>query len=138
MGCRFNYKKYNQKLHHTTMENKNNSFTNILIPFQRSCSMLWIWSQKRNCIISKNIVLIFHHSIQHNEASGYFYNTLLLKLVNILVVLIKKRDRKCGLILHGGKIIRKHMQSFNNHIIQFSGKMRNLPLLTLLRHTKWL
>ena len=42
----------------TMMENKNTSFANILIPFR-----------------SKACVFIFHHSVQHDEASGYtFYN----------------------------------------------------------------
>lgn len=42
----------------------------------------------------------------------------LLKLAKILVVLIKKRDRKCGLTFTEG-IIRKYMHSFKNHIIKF-------------------
>ena len=37
--------------------------------------MLWTWSQERDRNISKICVFIFHHSIQHDEASGYnFYN----------------------------------------------------------------
>ena len=37
--------------------------------------MLWTWSQEKDQNISKTCVLIFHHSIQRNEASGYtFYN----------------------------------------------------------------
>ena len=64
----------------TMMENENTSFANISIPFLRSCSyffsyILWTWSQERDRNISETWVFIFHHSIQHNEASGYtFYN----------------------------------------------------------------
>ena len=55
----------------TMMENKNTSFANISIPFLRSCSQHWI----------KICVFIFHHSIQHNEASGYtlYKNRICLK-----------------------------------------------------------
>ena len=42
-------------------------------------------------------------------------NTHRLKSAKILVVLIKKRDRKCGLTLTEAKILRKHMQSYENH-----------------------
>ena len=45
-------------------------------------------------------------------------NTHRLKSAKILVVLIKKRDRKCGLTLTEAKIVRKHMQSYENHITQ--------------------
>ena len=45
----------------------------------------------------------------------------LLKLAKILVVLIKKRYRKCGLTFTEGKIIRKYMHSFKNPIIKFPG-----------------
>ena len=37
--------------------------------------MLWTWSQEKDRNIIKIIVLIFHHSIQHDGVSGYtFYN----------------------------------------------------------------
>lgn len=42
-------------------------------------------------------------------------------VVLILVVLIKKRYRKCGLTFTEGKIIRKYMHSFKNPIIKFPG-----------------
>ena len=62
------------------MENENTSFANISISFLRSCSqhvlsMLWKLCQERDRNISKSCVFIFHHGIQHDEASGYtFYN----------------------------------------------------------------
>ena len=41
--------------------------------------MLLTWSQERNRNISKTCVFIFHHSIQHDEASGYtFYKEITL------------------------------------------------------------
>ena len=44
------------------MENENTSFANISIPFRN---------------FSKTCVFILHHSIQHDEASGYtFYNEI--------------------------------------------------------------
>ena len=51
----------------TMMENENTSFPSILIPFLRS--------QERDRNISKTCVFIFHHSIQHDEASGYTFST---------------------------------------------------------------
>ena len=48
------------------METKNNSFTNISIPFLRSCSQERF--HDRN--ISKTIVFIFDPNIQQDEASG--------------------------------------------------------------------
>ena len=35
--------------------------------------MLWTWSQERDRNVSKTCVFIFHHSIQHDEASGYIF-----------------------------------------------------------------
>ena len=59
------------------MENQNTSFANISTPL-RSCSQHWSWSQEMDRNISKTCVFIFHHSIQHDEASGYtFYNSLI-------------------------------------------------------------
>ena len=56
----------------TMMEIENKSFTNILIPFLRSCSQNTV---ERNQCICKTLVCNFHHSIQHDEASGCtFYN----------------------------------------------------------------
>ena len=61
----------------------------------------------------------------------------------MLVVLIKKRDRKCRLTLPEEKIIIKNIHSFKNNFTQFPRKMRALrifhltiSLLTLLRNTK--
>ena len=55
------------------MENKNTSFGIISIPFLRSCSQHRTCSQKRDRNISKTCVFIFHHSSQHDGASGYIY-----------------------------------------------------------------
>ena len=63
----------------TMMENESNSFTNNFISFLRSCSqhILWTWSQERDRNTSKFIIFIFHHSMQHDEASvHFFYNSI--------------------------------------------------------------
>ena len=44
--------------------------TRILI---KDILMLWTWSQERDWNIRKTFVLNFHHSIQHDEASGYTF-----------------------------------------------------------------
>ena len=54
--------------------------TKVLIYF---ILMLWIWSQERNRNISKTCVFIFHHSIQHNETSGYTFLMKLIAQINI-------------------------------------------------------
>ena len=54
-----------------------------------------------------------------------------LKLAKILAVLIKKRDRNCGLTLPKGKIVRKRIRSFKNNLIQFRRKMPSLKILDI-------
>ena len=49
--------------------------TKILI---NNILMLWRWSQVHNQNISKTCVFLFHHSIQHDEASGYTFHNLLV------------------------------------------------------------
>ena len=40
-------------------------------------ALLWTWSQERDGNISKTCAFIFHHSIQHDEASDFtFYNEI--------------------------------------------------------------
>ena len=60
----------------TMIGNENINFANISTPFLISCShMLWTWSQERDRNVTKTCAFIYHHSIQHDEASGYtFYN----------------------------------------------------------------
>ena len=36
-------------------------------------NMLWTWSQGTDRNISKTCVFNFHHSIQHDEVSGYTF-----------------------------------------------------------------
>ena len=63
----------------TMIKNENTSFANIWISFLRS------WSQERDQNVSKTCVFIFHHSFQHNEASGYtFYNPQCIQEINEL------------------------------------------------------
>ena len=52
-----------------------------------------------------------------------------LKLAKILVILIKKHDRKNFLTLTEEKTISEHMHRFNSHISQFLRKMRALIFL---------
>ena len=65
----------------TVMENEDTSFVNISSPFL--ISMLWTWSQGRDRNISKTCVFIFHHIIQHDEASGYIN---IFKLIHLLLI----------------------------------------------------
>ena len=66
--------------------------------------MLWTWSQERDRNISKTCVFIFHHSIQHDEASGYiFYNIAeyqmnFLKSLEFLFNWTEKRQ--CSMVLN--------------------------------------
>ena len=49
------------------IEDENTTLANIMIPFLIS------WSQEKEWNIIKSDVFVFHHGIQHHEASGYTF-----------------------------------------------------------------
>ena len=89
--------------------------------------MLSVWLS--SFFLSQSVAIfgaILAHCQKLKETGAEFEKTFLadkrlLKLAKILVVLIKRRNNKCRLTFTEGKILRKYMHSFKNHIIKLPG-----------------